>query len=137
MFRKLGLTVAIIAAAIAVVAPATSQAYGPKRIVFTVPKTVAVNYDHCADAAGNPLPCLTVDFTVANYTTAAVQCTVTYDDLNFVALDALVPTFLAVGGNITTPYTGQKSLRFTAECGGGRKAYRSSRKVRAEVPVTS
>jgi hypothetical protein len=102
-------TVAVLTSVLAVFA-STALAGNPNGITLTAPKTVSVNYTHCTDPSGNPLPCLSPDFSVSNYSGADATCdTAVYGVINGhssliidIQLGTIAQGTTAAGG-LTTP----------------------------------
>lgn len=98
---------------------AAAMAGNPNGVVLSAPKTVAVNYTHCSDASGNPLPCVTVDYTLTNNTASTVNCRVAVAETGFTAFSGSLSAAQQVNGEVTTTYTsGMKSLTLVLSCNG-------------------
>src|SRR4051812_33223271 len=112
MLRKLFRT--IVVTTVVGLAPSTVALAGgnPHGVTLNAPSSVSVNYDHCWDANGNPLPCLTVPFTLSNGSNITVSCKVSVSELGgFLVFDGQVSGGSSAGGSFTTAYVaGTKSL---------------------------
>jgi hypothetical protein len=113
------LIIALVAVAASLSFAASSNAASPKSITLSAPKSVGVNYTHCFDASGRPLPCVTIDFTVINGTSSSPTCQVTDLQTGFEAFDSVVGAGMQSGGELTTPYiSGMKAVTLVLSCNG-------------------
>jgi hypothetical protein len=115
--RKFFSLVGIIAA-LALAVSSAAMAGNPNGVVLDAPKSVAVDYDHCWDASGTPLPCVSPEFLTTNNTSSYVACDIYVEELDFhISLGSIAPGTSA-GGGLTAAYTGYKRLTFDLSCNG-------------------
>lgn len=104
-------------AALAICASATAG--NPHGVVLDAPKLIQVNYDNCQDPNGNPVACLSVDYTVTNNTSTPATCGIFVTELDFhITFGAPIGAGQTAGGGLTTFYLGQKALTFVLNCDG-------------------
>jgi hypothetical protein len=105
-------------AVLGLLAFAGSASAAVRGVVLNAPKSVTVDYVHCADPSGNPLPCINVNGGVYNNDGQVYSCQVVLNELNFVVMNTPIAPGQSIQWNVSTPYTGQSYLTFTLYCNG-------------------
>jgi hypothetical protein len=112
----------------------TAAAGNPHGVVLDTAKTVAVDYTHCFDTNGNPLACVSPDFTVTNNSDAAVVCDIYVEELNFdITFGGPIAAGTSAVGALTAPYSGYKRLTLVLSCDGSSVPGETAR-IRVLVP---
>ena len=91
----------------------------PHGIDLQTPKAVSVNYTHCVDRFGNPLPCVAVEYTITNNTNQTIMCLLYVKEIDFTVPFDPIASGQTAGGGLVTGYTGgMKRLTFVLFCDG-------------------